>query len=130
MSRLIDHDRICIDGVWYVREKQASSFDPSAVVASKQLLYEDDDMILEATLMYRNQSFEESECYEDACYVEFTDKREGLLKPDLWDNQSWLRELANGDPIGLEGLEDYELRDDMVQKVIGFMRYLKEREWI
>jgi hypothetical protein len=111
-------ERIQVNGVWYVREKEE---DVLHVINSEDIshtlnyAYEDRDLYIEASFL------------GETIFVTFLDKsRFGIerSKEEFWDNDAWIRGVYEGNPESLEELKG--LTEETINKIRSFFRYLFE----
>ena len=121
----MNKDRIQINGVWYVPEQTNSvSFDHNLVTFFNGCVFENKTSCFEVNHLTDNEGVVK----KDTLSIEYTDKRPGNIKDwkiDYWDNEKWIRNVADGITVGLEDLSE-EDRMELVQ----FLGYLKKIDWL
>jgi hypothetical protein len=123
-------NRICIDGVWYVRETPPPTFkiNPESVIHTMSCLWEVDDWVFEATMMLKDD--DPTDFYPDPT-IDITDKRgdrEDWIEHDC-DNVNWFWGVLGNDPESMpdahamfdaQGLAEFKM----------FLEYLIEKGWL
>lgn len=115
-------DRIQLNGLWYVREDLTQ-----CLKHSEPEFIMDESTIMEST----NYTYEDSsiyiqyESYKKSGWVKFLDKSLYGIDSNqevLWDNESWLRGVAEGNPQSLAGFTGDEMKH--LPKIQAFLNYL------
>lgn len=112
-------NRIQLNGVWYVREGLTMPTEPEFTI--------DETTVMQTT----NYAYEDSsiyiqyERYRKSGWIKFLDK--SLYGTDsnrevLWDNDSWLRGVAEGNPESIEEFTEDEMKH--LPKIQAFLNYL------
>jgi hypothetical protein len=124
-------NRICIDGIWYVRETpnlQPTQFNPEHLIHTMSCLWEGDNWVFEATMMLRDD--DPTDFYPDPT-IDITDKRGDR---DEWvehssDNPNWMFGVLNNDPesmVDAEGMFD----EQGLSEFKAFLKHLIEKGWL
>ena len=125
-------DRIQINGVWYIREKEVPT------IGEPESLFWDVTNYIGKVAESRLYCFKAEKMYKDEINgelhsgvdIEFTDKRIlGEWIEDLWDNDTWMRGVLNDD---LDALK--ELRKSVCEQgekdFKEFLTMLQEEGWL
>jgi len=128
-------NRICIDGVWYVREIETTSpqniisINPESVTHTISCGWESDNWAFEAIMLLKDD--DPTDLYPDPM-VYMTDKRatdrENWVKHDS-DNPNWMFGVLNNDP---ESMPDAHAMFDKqgLDEFKAFLEYLIEKGWL
>ena len=124
----MNKDRIQIDGVWYVREKEMPET-KMEILKSKSIATENKKYYFEATMGER----EDGTFYTDFD-IEFTDKRggsraDGNWKTEFWDNMNFFRGCLRRDAESLEELRK-SVCEEGVEEFIAFLKILEKEGWL
>lgn len=124
-------NRICISGVWYVRETstpQPTQFNPEDLIHTMSCLWEGDNWVFEATMMLKED--DPTDFYPDPT-IDITDKRGDR---DTWvehdsDNPNWMFGVLNNDP---ESMVDADAMFDEqgLSEFRVFLKHLIEKGWL
>ena len=123
-------NRICIDGVWYVRETPPTIFkiNPENVVHTISCIWESGNWAFEATMCLRED--DPTDFYPDPT-IDITDKREeyeNWIKHEC-DNPSWMFGVLNNDPESM--VEANKMMDEQgLTEFRAFLEYLIEKGWL
>mgnify|MGYP000557129068 CR=1 FL=1 len=79
-------DRIKINNDWYIKEELQTG-EELQIFESYEKIYEDINVLLEAT--FNDKDFKDLEM------INYKDKHSGEI--ELWDNQTWIEGVCNGD---------------------------------
>lgn len=118
-------DRIQIDGVWYVKEKENSKVELQDLTYSQNCLLELDKCSFEAVKIfsdYNNKIF-----LKNSLYITYVNKQ--TQNKECWDNNTWMRQLINGNKEALNEVSDTLLNDE-IQQLKLFIGKLIEDEWL
>ena len=123
-------DRICIDGVWYVRETKSIPvlIDPEDVTYTTACEWETDKWAFKATRILRADDPEDF--YPDPV-IDITDKRE---EQEFWvkhdcDNVYWFWGVLENDPESMrDALQMFDAQG--LAEFKAFLEYLIERGWL
>ena len=123
-------NRICIDGVWYVRETPPPTFkiNPENVIHTISCLWESGNWAFEATMMWRED--DPTDFYPDPT-IDITDKRgdrDDWVEHDS-DNPNWMFGVLNNDP---ESMVDADAMFDEqgLSEFRVFLKHLIEKGWL
>jgi hypothetical protein len=127
-------NRICISGVWYVRETETTppqntiNINPESVTHTISCEWESDNWAFEATMICRED--DPTDFYPDPT-IDITDKRgeyENWIKHDS-DNPNWMFGVLNNDP---ESMPDAHAMFDAqgLAEFKAFLEYLIEKGWL
>jgi hypothetical protein len=112
-------DRIQLNGVWYVREDLTQQPEPpfimdeSTIMESTNYAYEDDSIYIQY------------EVYKKSGWMKFLDKSlygTDSNREEVWDSESWLRGVAEGNPESLAVFTEDEMKH--LPKIQAFLNYL------
>ena len=124
-------NRICIDGVWYVRETSTPTtfkINPESVIHTISCLWESGNWGFEATMMCRED--DPTDFYPDPT-IDITDKREeyeNWIKHEC-DNPNWMFGVLNNDPESM--VDANEMMDEQgLSEFKAFLEYLIEKDWL
>jgi hypothetical protein len=124
-------NRICIDGVWYVRETSTPTtfkINPQNVVHTISCLWESDNWVFEATMICRED--DPTDLYPDPT-IDITDKRgeyEDWIKHDS-DNPNWMWGVLENNPESM--IDANEMMDEQgLTEFKAFLEYLIEKGWL
>ena len=120
--------RICINGVWFVRETIEetildSNFDENNVVHFTACVYETDDYTWEASYLLN----EMGGVHWGGIDIEFTNK--DTENVSLWDNTPWLLGVLEGHPEAISSAKKV-MNTQGVQDFRDFLRYLSNKGWL
>lgn len=117
------HDRIQINGVWYVREDaqlENQQIDVKPVYSIAADYQYSNTVSWKATKLYKD----DMETLYDEIYLEFTE--DGVT--DHWDNQSWIIGVYEGDEDAISELKEV-LNGDQILHFKAFLKCLKDKGW-
>ena len=122
-------DRIQINGVWYKREEDS--------IKEPEKLFWDVTTYIGKIAESKLYVFEAKRMYKDeidggfySVDIDFTDKRvPGDWKTDLWDNDTWMRNVLKDDPDALEDLRE-SVCERGEKEFKEFLRILQEEGWL
>jgi len=124
-------NRICIDGVWYVRETSTPTtfkINPQNVIHTISCVWESDNWVFEATMMCRED--DPTDLYPDPT-IDITDKRgeyEDWIKHDS-DNPNWMWGVLENNPESM--IDANEMMDKQgLTEFKAFLEYLIEKGWL
>ena len=123
-------NRICIDGVWYVRETPPPTFkiNPESVIHTISCVWESGNWGFEATMCLRED--DPTDFYPDPT-IDITDKREeyeNWIKHEC-DNPNWMFGVLNNDPESM--VDANEMMDEQgLTEFKAFLEYLIEKGWL
>ncbi len=116
-------DRIQIDGVWYVKEKENSKVELQDLLYTQQCLLELDKCSFEAVRIfsdYNNEIF-----IKNSLYIKYVNKQ--TQNEECWDNNTWMNQLLKGNKEALNEVSD-TLSNDEIQQLKLFISKLIEDE--
>jgi len=124
-------NRICIDGVWYVRETSTPTtfkINPQNVIHTISCVWESDNWVFEATMICRED--DPTDLYPDPT-IDITDKRgeyEDWIKHDS-DNPNWMWGVLENNPESM--IDANEMMDEQgLTEFKAFLEYLIEKGWL
>lgn len=124
-------NRICIDGVWYVRETSTPTtfkINPQNVIHTISCLWESDNWVFEATMICRED--DPTDLYPDPT-IDIIDKRgeyEDWIKHDS-DNPNWMWGVLENNPESM--IDANEMMDEQgLTEFKAFLEYLIEKGWL
>ena len=125
-------NRICIDGVWYVRETSnpppTFKINPENVVHTISCVWESGNWAFKATMMCRED--DPTDFYPDPT-IDITDKRGDR---DEWvehdsDNPNWMFGVLENDPESM--VDANEMMDEQgLAEFRAFLEYLIGKGWL
>ena len=121
-------DRIQIDGVWYVKESNATpksvEIKDTQVIKFKGATYETNNYCWEATKIYKDDG-----TLYSGLDVKFTDKTVNPWKDSHWDNDKWMEGVLENNPDSLK--EAYEvMNEEGVAHFQAFLNKIKDEFWL
>lgn len=118
-----NNERIYVDGVWYVREKE-----PEKEIELNECVYagivvENGDFCFKAEIMEKSEG-----TFFDQIDLYVTDKREKPWKEDVWDNNQYLIGILEKDEDCLNSLGHFG--QDNILFLTKFLEKLVEKNWL
>ena len=130
---VVMESRICIDGVWYVREDEIDTpetIKDIEVTFSEECCYENDKYCFVAS---RIKIDGDEEYYPDI-YIDFTDKRSGnrdTWESEYWDNPDWFKGILKNNPESLNVLnKETKLCSKGKNQFKKFLELLVKEKWL
>lgn len=125
--KLMENNRIQINGIWYVKEgtikkPTVEELDPTHF---EGYVVENDDYAFEATRIFRDNGTP-----YNGVDIEVTTKK-GEKKDwtvDHWDNDTWMKGILENDEEAWEGLP--EMSQDNILFLQAFLQFLKDKNWL
>lgn len=122
----MEKKRILVDGVWYVEDTSDKDLFEK-LIATKSLLLETADVVLEASIMYRQADFEE--LFDDSCSIKLTNKHNSDAGEYI-DNPNFIRGVADGKRDSMEEALTLHLEKNGLDEFVAFCKYLKSIGWV
>lgn len=117
-------DRIQVNGVWYVKEENQSSFNTENIFYSRVCVYETNEWFIKAEFYSDDDQLEN---VFSGCYIEFENKITGLK--DDSENENWFFGILNNDPESME--EANRIFDaDGLELFKSFLNHLININWL
>ena len=121
-------NRIQINGVWYVREKQESDLDVTNFIGC---VVEDNHFSFEATKI-----FKDDKTLYDGIDIKVIDKRSKPHKEEVWDNLTWMINVLNNDMYEINQLKSNNndrigsMSNENIKFFKSFLDELLKKGWL
>lgn len=123
----MDQDRIQINGVWYVKEKESllPTRKELEIIYFEGCVLETDEYCWEVNKLRKNEDGD----FYDGVDIKFTDKTQYPLKTDHWDGTEWLLSVLEGEYSATLGAKE-EMSETGIRDFKILLQKLKDKNWL